>query len=143
MNGPCIDHGKTSVVGIGYASIYVNGTTHRLHRWIYCETNGVPIESIAGLVVMHSCDNPRCINPAHLSLGTQQDNMDDKMAKGRHTCPSGEDCFKAVLTVPQVKAIRSRYKPRCSTNGQRAMAREFGVSQMTIHDVIYNLTWKE
>ena len=54
-----------------------------MHRAEYCLANGLTLEDIAGLVVMHTCDNPRCINPEHLVLGTQRDNMLDMRNKGR------------------------------------------------------------
>ena len=144
MNGPCIDHGKTATVGNGYAGVYAYGKQRRLHRVVYALHHGMhPDELPIGGVVMHTCDNPRCINPNHLLLGTQQDNMDDKMAKGRHRCPSGEDCAKAILTAQDVLFIRCAYIPRDRDYGQRALARRFNVGQMTIHDVVHNLTWKD
>ena len=73
----------------------------------------------AGQCVLHSCDNPPCVNPEHLFLGTYQDNSDDKLAKGRHRYgkgnrygsgrmpPKGEAHGMAKLTVDEVRAIRA------------------------------------
>ncbi|UVX31200.1 HNH endonuclease [Klebsiella phage VLCpiA1b] len=82
----CIDHGQAGT-GLGYGSaryptLKVGGSV-RMHRAEYCLANGLTLEDIAGLVVMHTCDNPRCINPEHLVLGTQRDNMLDMRNKGR------------------------------------------------------------
>lgn len=82
----CIDHGQVGT-GLGYGSarypaLKVSGSV-RMHRAEYCLANGLTLEDIAGLVVMHTCDNPRCSNPEHLVLGTQRDNMLDMRNKGR------------------------------------------------------------
>lgn len=82
----CIDHGQAGT-GLGYGSarypsLKTNGSV-RMHRAEYCLANGLTLVDIAGLVVMHTCDNPRCINPEHLVLGTQRDNMLDMRNKGR------------------------------------------------------------
>ena len=143
MHGPCIDHGKANTVGMGYGYTRHKGRNVRLHRLAYCEANGLEIGDIDSMYVLHSCDNPRCINPKHLRLGTAQDNMDDKMLRGRHKCPAGSECVRSILTPQQVAAIRSRYIPRHRVHGQRAMAREYNVAQMTISDAIHNITWKE
>lgn len=84
---PCLDHGYAGSNG-GYATVYSHSVSGRkikvlIHRKVYCEANGLDIKDIRGLVVMHLCDNPRCIEPSHLKLGTHQDNMDDAKKKGR------------------------------------------------------------
>ena len=82
----CIDHGQKGT-GLGYGSarypaLKPNGSV-RMHRAVYCLEHNLTLADIDGLVVMHSCDNPRCINPAHLILGTQRNNMQDMHIKGR------------------------------------------------------------
>lgn len=64
----------------GYGCITVEGVGTRAHRAMYFLLNQ---EADRSLVVMHMCDNPRCINPEHLRLGTQRDNMLDMHSKGR------------------------------------------------------------
>ncbi len=68
----------------GYGKIGTGGHTggtSLAHRVIWAEANG-PIPD--GMVIMHACDNPPCVNPSHLVIGTQSDNMHDKIRKGRH-----------------------------------------------------------
>lgn len=66
----------------GYVKIWRDGKTQQLHRYIYEQNHGeIPNE----LVVMHSCDNRDCINIEHLSLGTQKDNIQDMIRKGRRS----------------------------------------------------------
>jgi len=64
-----------------YGGVRVDGEMWLAHRWVWVEANG-PIPP--GLCVLHSCDNPRCVNLDHLFLGTQQENMADMVSKGRH-----------------------------------------------------------
>ena len=65
----------------GYVQISIRRDQFLLHRVAWEAHNAQPIPE--GFVVMHSCDNPRCFNPLHLSVGSQQDNIDDAMSKGR------------------------------------------------------------
>lgn len=64
----------------GYGRTKYKGEAWMAHRLMYTLTNG-PIPD--GMVLLHKCDNPCCVNPEHLSVGTQKDNMDDCRAKGR------------------------------------------------------------
>lgn len=63
-------------------------------------------EPIGDKHVLHRCDNPSCVNPAHLWLGTNQHNVDDKMAKGRHKSYPGVENGNSKLTVQQVLDIK-------------------------------------
>lgn len=90
----------------GYGMAFFNGKTHAATRFAYEFING-PIP--AGLLVMHSCDNPGCVNPAHLSLGTHQENTDDRVAKGRNV-NSGYGRGRAKFTPAQRAQIRADRK---------------------------------
>jgi hypothetical protein len=102
--------------------------------------------------VLHRCDNPRCINPEHLFLGTNDDNIKDKVSKGRQAkntawnkgttgiSPSGENNGTSKLTVEQVKEIRRRYSK--GVVGTSRLAKEFSVSNQAVKNIIHNKTWR-
>lgn len=96
-----------------------------------------------GLLVCHNCpdgDNPRCVNPRHLFLGTYGDNARDAVAKGQ--IKTGEDHHRAKLTAKQVAEIRSRYTRYLrGTNSTAAMAKEFGVASRTIRAIVSGEHW--
>lgn len=136
----CIEHNQKGI-GLGYGSMSHKGRTRPMHRIAYCFARGVPIEYIEGAVVRHTCDIARCINPQHLLLGTAQDNVDDRVVRGR--CNKGENRPQSVLTQATVTYIRKVYKPRCRVHGQHALARKFSVNQRTIYDVLHSITWQD
>lgn len=89
-------------------------------------------------VVMHACDNPACVNPAHLSCGTKAANSADMVRKGRSRI--GENNPLAKLTEAAVQDIRSRYRGGSVT--QAALAAEYGVCRELIRDVVRRKTWR-
>jgi len=119
----------------GYGRFYLNNKMQRAHRVSWELTNG-PIP--AGMHVLHTCDNPKCVNPAHCFLGTPQDNMDDKVRKKRQA--KGVLHGRAKLTENEVKLIRELYQPYGQYNTY-TLAKLFGVGQRTISDIINNKTW--
>ena len=90
-----------------------------------------------GVCVLHTCDNPQCVSPEHLFLGSNQDNMDDKVQKGRQSRLRGSKNGRATLTERDVLEIRSLY-PRMY---QYQLAGLFGVSQPTICKVVNRNSW--
>ena len=129
----CIDHRQAGDKD-GYARIRVGGRRVVLHRKVYADAHQVPLQSLDGLVVRHKCDNPRCINADHLVVGTHQDNMDDKVARGRQY--KGPSHHSARLTDEDVEYIRAVYVPRHAEYGGAALARMFGVSSRAINKVV-------
>lgn len=85
-----------------------------------------------GLYVLHRCDNPQCVNPAHLFVGTHQDNMDDMDQKGRRgkTGPRAGTGAKSKLTAAQVQSILT------SNLSQTKLAKKYGVGQSTISRIL-------
>jgi hypothetical protein len=87
----------------GYGQIRINRVTKQTHRALWTAIHGEPDES---MMVMHTCDNPPCCNPAHLRLGTADDNAADMVAKGRSADTRNERSGKAKLTNVQIAEIR-------------------------------------
>lgn len=112
----------------GGKQLYAHRVSHELHIG--------PIPE--GMMVLHRCDNPCCVNPDHLFLGTHQDNMDDRAAKGRtsHTSRNqGEACHAAKLNEQYVRIVRN------STASAAVTAGFFGVSETTIRNIRSGKTW--
>ncbi len=89
----------------GYGTFWFKGSKQRAHRISYL----LFIDSIPkNMLILHKCDNPLCVNPKHLFIGTQKDNMQDCVSKGRHIShyQDGENNFSHKLTLEQVKNIK-------------------------------------
>lgn len=116
----------------GYGHIgAIDGREVKAHRLSYEMAYG-PIPE--GMLVCHSCDNPPCVRPDHLFLGTSQQNTADMIAKGRMSLPG------AKITAETVRAIRDRYAMGNVT--MRVLAEEFGVSTPGICLIVNRVTWK-
>lgn len=141
----CKDHGRTkSLRPEGYALVGLPGVAGRcvnLHRLVYCEYNGVALEDIKGLVVRHKCDNPRCIEPTHLIIGTRADNNKDRAERNRSAKVRLD---LRVLSKEDAALIRKRYSPARdgirAPNGVTQMARDYGVDIGTILNILRNRT---
>ncbi len=93
-----------------------------------------------GMCICHRCDNPACVNPDHLFLGTKSDNNVDRAQKGRNRDQRGEKNEIAKLTAEQVLEIRQRHAAGGVT--QRRLASEYGVCFQAIHDIIRRRNWQ-
>lgn len=89
-----------------------------------------------GLDVRHCCDNPACVRPGHLELGTDQDNTNDKVSRGRQRGPRGERAPASKLTEDQVLAILDDQRT------QAAIAAEYGVTQGAVSAIKCRRNWK-
>lgn len=110
------------------------------HRLAYCDHHGLNITDIDNICVRHKCDNPSCVNPEHLELGTHKQNMADMVERGRSA--SGERAKWAKLTEKQVREIRERYVPKSKIANMSALAKEYGVSPSTISLIVNFKHWK-
>lgn len=131
----------------GYGKVQFQGQKSVVHRVVYELLVG-PVPD--GFQVCHHCDNPPCCNPAHLFVGTNQDNVRDSFNKGRREgydlahylqCnPQKRQVRRKKLTAAQVAIIRSR---AASLNiCQAELARAFGVTPNTIMRAVHGKTWR-
>jgi hypothetical protein len=120
----------------GYGEVSLGGSSQhrRAHvvAWEIANGRAVP----KGMVVMHTCDNPPCVNPAHLVLGTNLDNIRDRDRKGRVS--RGERHPRSKVTDDDVLAIRRAWKRGTSV---MELAVEYGVSLVSIYNIVNRKTW--
>lgn len=156
----CVDDGFWRKVDIGEPNDCWEWTGHRdrqgygramksflAHRGSFELAHG-PIPE--GLCVLHRCDNPPCVNPAHLLLGTKRDNAQDAIAKGRwapqmlpehrhvHTLACAHPGAK--LSADDVRLLRALYA--AGGESYRSLAARFGVSKRAVEAVLSGETWK-
>lgn len=119
----------------GYGRLGFEGSELRAHRLSWAIHKGrVP----TGVSVLHVCDNPPCVNPEHLFLGTQTDNVADREAKGRGRWARGQGASGTKLSDDEVKEIRKLH----GSTTQRAVGARFKVHHSTIGQIWRRTTWK-
>jgi hypothetical protein len=128
----------------GYGRIKINGRTEQAHRVSWEIVNGkIP----SGKVVCHKCANTICVNPEHLFIGTQYENIQDVVDKGRNNCIKGESHRWSKLTREDVLLIRDKYN---TLNRGRMLVQDFVAQQANLYNVnpetigaiIYGRTWR-
>lgn len=117
----------------GYGVTWFRGKKHPAHRVAYIKAHG---EIPEGLVVRHTCDNRSCVNPEHLIIGTQKDNIRDMFERGRQHDRSGENSAMSKLTASQVEAIRLDQRK------QKDIALEYGINQSAVSRIKSNKRWR-
>lgn len=134
----------------GYGSAWFNGKVWYAHRLAYyLEVGEIP----SGGCVCHSCDNRGCVNPNHLFLGTNSDNVTDKVSKSRQAkgekhgdtirpkTPRGISHPRVKLTLQDVKNIRRLYVYKSKELGSKGLAEKFGVRFQTILAIVKRKNW--
>lgn len=135
-NGPngCWEWTGTKAIAFGYGSFGINGKNILAHRFSLKQT-GV---DIAGKFVCHQCDNPRCVNPAHLFVGTANSNNQDRAAKLRGY---------RKLNREQVLYIREHGtkgvgQGQTGISNVTALSKKFNISVNAIYDILGRKTYK-
>jgi hypothetical protein len=125
----------------GYGSFKLGARTIEAHRLAFSLANGGTVPP-KGVIVRHTCDNPKCVNPQHLVAGTKLQNSQDMMDRGRWRGveQAGENNGAAKLTADQVAQIRVRISARETNMG---IAADYGVSHATISAIKCGRSWRE
>jgi hypothetical protein len=120
----------------GYGRIVTGARAEMAHRVAWKLAFG-PIPE--GMLVLHSCDNPPCCNPRHLFLGDDLVNAQDREAKGRGHCKTGERNSRAKLTTRKVRTLRAVYASRLFDQYQ--LAEIYQVSQGVVSKIVRRVIW--
>ena len=133
----------TATTAMGYGRVRARGKMRYAHREAFeAERGPIPVGTgCHGTCVRHRCDTPACVNPAHLELGTQADNVRDMTERGRQVAPKGYAHGRAKLTEVDVAAIRAAYVRGCREHGQGALARRFGVARTLVSRIVRREAW--
>lgn len=125
-----------AIIKGGYGAMYVNGRQRPVHRIAYAIRNG---ELPSGALVRHACDNRSCVNPDHLLLGRDSDNVRDMVERRGPNIVRGERQGRAKLTDADVIEIRRR---RAFGEKTRDIANAFGISNPNVTRICLRHNWK-
>lgn len=117
---------------IGYGHLRVGGVLQKAHRVAWSDYSGQPVPE--GMHVLHSCDVRSCVEPTHLRLGTHQENMNDKVRRGRQS--KGTTSGRNSLNDNKVRRIREEGR------SVKYWAVLFGVSERTVQEVVAGKSWR-
>ena len=122
----------------GYGLFSFNNKTHRAHRMSWALSNG----DIGNQFVLHKCDNPSCVNPDHLFLGTQRENVEDMVRKGRQADRRGEKHPKTKrsrftdLMIRVARRLRHDYGWKVTR-----IAKLWNLKRTTVVGIVYGRRW--
>ena len=119
---------RRSLTSAGYGNLWTGRKYEYAHRYSWELANGRKLRR--NEQVRHSCDNPRCIRPSHLQLGSNYDNMQDKAARGRAAIK---------LNRRLVRAIRAAH---AGGSGYKILAARYGLHHSTVADVVRIRSWR-
>lgn len=122
----------------GYGAIRV-GAGRRLKAHVFALMLATGITPPLGVVARHRCDNPPCVNPAHLEWGSPWDNARDRVVRGRSARLAGQTNPAAKLTTVAVEEIRALL---ASGQSHSSIARRHGVSRRAISKIAAGITWR-
>lgn len=133
----------------GYGRVWYMGDRFSAHRFSYMAFVG---EIPSGKLILHQCDNPKCVNPNHLHPGTYRDNINEAVARNRackgdlnglrrhpESIVHGDNHPKSRLTSNQVKEMRLAYNNGVSS---KELAQQYGIAQRTAQRALKGETWK-
>ena len=120
----------------GYPIKWLNGKAQMYLRYKWMLEHGdIP----PGRCICHHCDNPSCINPDHIFLGSYADNMRDMIAKGRARYAYGIHHGRSKMNPEKVLEIRKKHEAGMMI---KDLCTEYGMSRTGIHKIVYRITWK-
>jgi len=121
----------------GYGFFYFDSGSELAHRVSYLiEFKKFPKNKF----VCHHCDNPSCVRPSHLFLGTQKDNIRDMVRKGRAADMVGEKNSNSILTYKKVIELKNLLKSKKFT--YKELAKKFGISYGEVNNIVSGYCWK-
>lgn len=131
----------------GYGRTWINGKGYYAHRVIFnlYHSGKLPFEAPENKLgegfLRHKCDNPICCNPGHLLLGTQQDNIDDKVRRGRqHQWGGGIGSPRAKLSAEQVTELRRKKGAGVTT---KELMKEYDLGKATVNQIVSRKAYKD
>ena len=124
---------KASIRDDGYGAFWDGEKNISAHRYAFRDVKG---ELVAGQVILHSCDNPKCCNPRHLTQGSVAENVADREKKGRRIAPKGESHRSSKATQADIELIRT------SSLSVKELMKVVPLGKTQIGDIRRGVYWK-
>lgn len=126
---------RGAILGNGYGAFSFRRRNHYAHRISWLLSRG----AIGSSLILHHCDNPRCVRPSHLFSGNYKDNALDMVRKGRNFNPGGESHPRAKLRLEEVRKIREKFDGGCRGVD---LASQYHVDKTTISKIVTGHNWR-